>query len=204
MSPNFGETPSLLYFGNDYIGRHDRILIGEIAQGIDVDPDGAGGPRDETTGIDAFRDTILHENHHVQQSILWTNQAFGRRIPITGTRPVADSAWSFNLAFGAPSTPGGRSYNHFLDLNNDGDTSDMVLESAIVRAPGGPRDVNGNGVTTDLINEDMDLDRNDAPDWDNTDIEVAAFAAEPDAQDGLAAVDWANPGKNHGTNFYDD
>lgn len=85
---------------------------------------------------------------------------------------------------------------------------DAVLESAIHVASGGPRDVNGDGDQLDAIDENMDFDGDDVPDWADgpgiTSVEIGARAAEPDVQDALANQDWADHGKQHRSIAYDD
>jgi hypothetical protein len=174
---NFGETPAIFSFGRGapegpYTGPHRVILIEEQAQ----DTDTLGGT---TTGIDAFADTVLHENHHaIDQSVGYTNTAFA--LGITGADPVADPHWSFNIAkpgvVPAPPLPAGRVYNHFINLNADGDFTD----------PGEDLDTDGDNV----------INPADGP---GRTVESVAGGAESNAEHALAALDWGNPGKQHGT-----
>jgi len=175
---SYGRTPAGRYFADGYSGRHDRLLIGEDAQSDDADPDG-GGPRDETTGIDTFRDTVVHENYHaIDQLVTWTNSQFG--LSISGATLVADTHWSAMISKPAntPTPPlgAGRVYNHYVDQNNDGDFLD----------PGEDLDTDGDGVPNAY----------DSPD---TQIEPPAYDAEPDDENALARSDWGSPGKNHRT-----
>lgn len=198
VSGTWGATPSVYYFDDGYTGRHDRLLIGEIAQHTDADPDGPG-PRQATTGIDTFRDTVIHENHHaIDQSVDFTNQAFG--FGISGADLVTDNHWSFNLApplvLPVPPLGPGRINNHFRDFNADMDFAD---------AP----DNNADGDTDDLLeNENMDRDGDDVPNWvdlapgalgPGNDVGNFALNAEDDVEHALAGMDWGNPGKRHKT-----
>lgn len=172
----FGCCPAIVYFANGYTGRHDRLLIGEIAQNTDSDPDGSG-PRDETSGIDAFRDTVVHENYHaIEQSVGYTSSAFGTAI--TGESSVTDDHWSFNIAkpgaTPSPPLPPGRVYNHYNDANADGDFLDS----------GEDLDTDGDSVINSA---------------ESGTVESLAWDSEPDKEDGLAASDWGSPGKNHAT-----
>jgi hypothetical protein len=178
----FAVTPSVFYFDDGYIGRHDRLLIGESAQGEDPDPDGAA-PREATNGIDAFRDTVIHENHHaIDESVGFSNASFGTAID--GSTLVTDAHWSFNLGKPAslPVPPLlGRVYNHFIDSIANGSFADA--------------------------GEDLDLDGDDMPnasDPDPTgafvgDVGNLALDSEPDKNHVLAPKDWGNPGKRHKT-----
>jgi hypothetical protein len=159
-----------------YNGPHRIILIEPEAQGTDT----AGGT---TTGIDAFEDTVVHENFHaVNQTVGYTNTAFG--LGIDGASNVADNHWSFNIAKPAvrpvPPLPAGRVYNHYRDLNGDGDFKDA--------------------------GEDLDDDGDDVINAaEPGSLEGLANASEPNDEDSLARQDWGDPGKNHATlNNYDD
>ncbi len=181
----FGAAPAIYYFASGYSGPHGRLLIGALAQGDDADPDYAG-PRDRTFGIDAFRDTVVHEHHHaLVQSVGFTNSQFG--VSITGATAVASGHWSFNIVKPnvLPASPlgPGRVYNHYRDMNSDGDFADA--------------------------GEDLDSDGDGVPDASdaggNATVEGGAFDAEPDDDNFLAREDWGSPGKNHGTvDRYDD
>ena len=171
----FGASPAVYLFASGYTGIHARIVIGEIAQDVDH----TGGL---TTGIDAFDDTIQHENEHaIPQSVGYTNSAFG--LGISGASSVGDAHWSFNVAKpGTPPTlplPAGRTYNHYKDSNSDSDFLD----------PGEDLDTDGDSVYNGA---------------EPGTIEGLAEAAEPDSQDRRAASDWGSPGKNHGTALYSD
>lgn len=173
--PGYGRAPAGKWFATGYSGRHDRILIGQIAQGTDV----VGGI---TTGIDCFDDTVQHENYHaIDQTVGYTNTAFG--LGITGATNVADNHWSCTIqkpgAPPIPPLPPGRVYNHYKDINGDGDFLDA--------------------------GEDLDTDGDDVINSaEPGTIESLAEAAEPNNQDGRADDDWGNPGKNHNTISYND
>jgi hypothetical protein len=178
----FAVTPAVFYFDDGYTGRHDRLVIVEQAQDADADPDGAG-PRDATSGVDTFRDTVIHENHHaIDESVGFSNSALSSGI--TGATLVADAHWSFNLPKPAviPVPPlVGRVYNHFRDLDADGDFADA--------------------------GEDLDIDGDDMPNTIDPapavpfvgDVGNLALDAEPDKENALAPKDWGNPGKRHKT-----
>jgi hypothetical protein len=171
----FGNAPAMLQFSRTapkgpYVNAHQDILINEQAQ----DTDTTGGT---TTGIDAFADTIMHENFHwTGQTIAYTNTAFG--LGIGGATNVADAHWSFNVARPAvvpvPPLPAGRVYNHFVDLNANGNFTD----------PGEDLDVDGDDV-------------HNGSDGPGVGVESLANAAEGNVEHGLAAQDWGNPGKQH-------
>lgn len=173
----FGNAPAMLQFSRTapkgpYVNAHQDILINEQAQ----DTDTTGGT---TTGIDAFADTIMHENFHwTGQTIAYTNTAFG--LGIGGATNVADVHWSFNVARPAvvpvPPLPAGRVYNHFVDLNANGNFTD----------PGEDLDVDGDDV-------------HNGSDGPGVGVESLANAAEGNVEHGLAAQDWGNPGKQHAT-----
>ena len=155
-----------------YVNAHHDVLINEVAQGTDI----TGGT---TTGIDAFVDTVTHENFHWNnQTVAYTNTAFG--LAITGATNVADAHWSFNIVKPpvppVPPLPAGRVYNHFVDLNADGDFAD----------PGEDLDMDGDSV-------------HNASDGPGINVESLANASEGNAEHGLAAQDWGNPGKQHRT-----
>lgn len=171
---------------------------------------------------------LSHENHHVKQSVEWSNEAFGTHI--TGASSVTAQDWSFSgggsvaLPKGVPPAAplvypagGGRIYNHYLningdndvvdavDLNGNGDLVSRVVENAIAVAAGGPRDVNGDGDQVDVVYEKEDLDSNgdDVSDWVEaagvTDLENDAMNNTIWVEDAFADQDWGDPGKNHDT-----
>ena len=179
---NFGVTPAGFWFPNGYAGRHDRLIIGEVAANIDM----LGG---RTDGIDAFDDTIQHELFHaINQLVNYTNAGFG--LGIGGATLVANNHWSgrFGKPAVAPPAPPPpatmlpvpvRRYNHYRNLNGDGDFND----------PG----------------EDLDLDGDDIFNGaEPGTVEGLAGPAEPNNQNGRAANDWGNPGKNHNTIRFND
>jgi hypothetical protein len=190
----FGETPAVYSFNRlsaffigpkgPYTGEHRVILIQPEAQGTDA----PGHPIPTTTGIDTFKDTVIHENYHaITQSVDYTNTAFA--LGITGASPVADSHWSFNInipaAIPVPPLPAGRVYNHYRDHNGDGDFADA----------GEDLDIDGD----DVINSSEPAIQG------NRDLENPAYGSEPNIEHGLARRDWGNPGKNHRTlNNYND
>lgn len=206
----YGRTPALRHFANGYSGRADRTIIFELAA---IDQDTLRG---NVSGIDKMRNTVTHEAAHVRQVVEFTNEAF--QLAVTGASLVTDHFWSFNIprpaAVPVPPLPAGRVYNHFRDFigGANGNFTDRV-------------DSNMN-LDFDDIREDEDMDRhvtvlagrsgNDIPNWREAgqvdtppsapgiDVEDDAERAEYRTENGLAAQDWGNPGKNHNTISYID
>lgn len=120
----FGVAPAVFRYQDDYSERFARVIIFDPARNVDSDPDnvpGFSGPRQETSGIDTFRDTVIHERYHaLNQAVAYTNQAFN--LGVSGTSAVTANAWSFNLGVGRllMTSPGGRVENHgVLDTDQD-------------------------------------------------------------------------------------
>lgn len=164
-----GRAPAVRFYQNDYAGRYGRTLIYDYA--ILTDTVKSGLPSGQTTtGIDTFRDKVVHERHHaLQQSLHWTNRAFNySRQP---DDDVSSRSWSFNLGInpnGLDASPNGRKFNHNgLDVNPRNDVFDAEAPSANTFLDG--------------------------------DIEYAAYSAENNVENALAHRDWAFPGKQHGT-----
>ena len=63
----FGEAPGMLQWSYPVAPNKTRVIVYDAARLVDTgDPCVASGVR-LTTGIDAFVDTVLHENHHTVQ-----------------------------------------------------------------------------------------------------------------------------------------
>lgn len=91
--------------------------------------------------------------------------------------------------------PSGRVYNHYKDLNENGDFADE----------GEDLDTDGDGVpNSDDPNPATDGEIGTGHPFPRGEVELPAYASEPDKEDQRAADDWGNPGKNHTTiNFSD-
>lgn len=116
-----GQAPAVRFYQNDYSGRYARTLIYDNAMLSDgIHPGLPAGQN--TTGIDTFRDKVVHERHHaLQQSLHWTNRAFNyNRQPADD---VSSRSWSFNIEVvgsNLTSSPNGRKFNHkAFDVDRD-------------------------------------------------------------------------------------
>lgn len=113
-----GLAPAIFFYQHDYSGRYGRTLIFDPSRLQDgFHPNLPAG--DITTGIDTFRDKIVHERYHtLRQSLHWTNLAFG--YSRVASDNVSKNSWSFNLKPGASPTSAGRKFNHkTLDADED-------------------------------------------------------------------------------------
>jgi hypothetical protein len=208
----FAATPSLYLFSDGYAGPYGRILIGFGAQDVARDPDGPG-PKVRTTGIDSFRNNLIHEEHHVvMQSIRFTNEGFRQSVNLQSL--VENTHWSFNLGKQAvipteellqQGLQVRRFYNHYLDFLPAGPGDGLFTMQQSVTPDG----------RFDDLNEDEVLDRDGdcVPNWRDTNPNAAsptdeaedqAYASMPGRDNELFFLDWGNPGKMHASDDYRD
>lgn len=213
----FGVTPAMAYWS--YTTPHDKtkIIVYDLAKDLDdgtwpdyVDTNGISQsctPANPimTTGIDAFRDTIIHESQHVLQ--------IAQADTIVGT--VNNTPWRYGWSW---SWLGAVNHNHW-SRGNDGKPGAAGVDDDGVNGvddltPTGPGEL-GNG-------DDVVLSRNSSvvwghgndSDWPKTwtlptgcwatgfAIETPAYSVEPNSENAMRSVDWAEPGKQHLTSSY--
>lgn len=191
----YGEAPGILRWSYGTGQDKTKVIIYDLAKTDDAgDACSAHGAK-RTTGIDTFEDTVVHENHHTVQ--------VANADAVVGVVP--GGPWRFGWAWRQ-----GGNHNHWR-----------------VGADGKPgiagTDDDGNGTVDDLIfagpgelgrGDDVNLSDTGDPtlNWPlafgslpplcwagGFAVEEPAYDAEPDSENARAAVDWADPGKQHRT-----
>jgi hypothetical protein len=196
--PLYGEAPGMLRWSYLVAPRKDVVYIYDLASMVDPgDPDADHGLR-QTTGIDVFIDTVLHEKKHVVQIDLADTL-----VTMTAGTPW-QHGWSWNQpdhnhwSVGSDGLPG---------IGNVDDDGDSMVDNL---TPSGAGEL---GFGDDGRLDDGTADRwpsslgaKPPPPWaGGSAIEDQAYNVEPDDENAQAALDWGNPGKQHKTlNKYND
>ena len=196
--PLYGEAPGMLRWSYLAAPLKDVVYVYDLASQVDPgDADADHGLR-QTTGIDVFVDTVLHEKKHVEQIDLADTL-----VTMSAGTPW-QHGWSWNQpdhnhwAVGADGLPG---------VGTVDDDGDALVDNLI---PTGSGEL---GAGDDVRLDDgtvhlwpPSLGAKPSPPWaGGSPVEDQAYNVEPDDEDAQASLDWGNPGKQHQTiNKYND
>lgn len=199
----FGETFAMTNWSYAAVADKTLVHIFDSASTRDGAIAGLHGP---LTGVDLFKNTVLHETKHTRQ--------IADADPVVGIRPGTcwKNGWSWNVAnhnhwsVGPDGKPGRRG----VDDDGDGTIDNQITTGPGEMGAGGSDDVNleaPNPASVTLPTSDWPTAWGPIPAGagpggsyiGGDHIEQQAFQQETSAEHALARQDWGHPGKNHRT-----
>jgi hypothetical protein len=196
--PLYGEAPGMLRWSYLAAPLKDVVYVYDLASLVDPgDADADHGLR-QTSGIDVFVDTVLHEKKHVEQIDLADTL-----VTMTAGTPW-QNGWSWNQPDHNHWTVGADGLAGVGTVDDDGDT---VVDNLIPTGSGelgAGDDVRLDDGTVHLWPPSLGA-KPAPPRAGGSPVEDQAYNVEPDDEDAQAALDWGKPGKQHKTiNKYND